>query len=289
MDLCDRLTSPNWQVEWGLPRWLGESRGLPEATCARLVEANVFGLGYIRLTDDDQDGQAATLGAESTRQLAERLYAAAISVYQGLIGPNPWFWGQLERYLAEWRSTGPESLQLNALRATDSELQSLARVGSPLLISVAAVCALARQEDQLARLEAPVRRYLVATVLVDHMSDWQEDLQGGRPNLFVQALLRERPQPTRIDETRLRMAEAMLRPEGAAAYLELAVVQLRAAMSDSEREAVDGLTQTLVRLQERTREASDQLVGGVHSQLRKAADMLFSPSAVGGPAGRHES
>jgi len=277
VELFANVASPNWQVEWGLPRWLGESRGLPETTCAGLVEANVFGLGYVRLTDDCKDGQAGILGPEATRHLAETLYSAAISVYQELIGPHPWFWEQLEHFLAEWRSAGPQSLSLDVLHATDDELHGLARLGSPLQISVAAVCALARQEDQLARLSAPVRSYLVATVLLDHMSDWREDLRDGRPNLFVRALLGEQPPRIQINETRLRMAEAMLQPQGAQAYLELAAGQLRQAISDSRSETLDGLTETLVLLEERTRQAADQLAGEIRSLLRQAADMLFSP------------
>ncbi len=276
-ELFANLASPNWQMEWGLPRWLGESRGLPETTCARLVEANVFGLGYVRLTDDCRDGQAGSLGHEGTRHLADCLYSAAIAVYQEQIGPHTWFWEQLEHFLAEWRSAGPQALALDVLHAADDELHGLARLGSPLQISVAAVYALARQEDQFERLAAPVRSYLVAAVLLDHMSDWREDLRDGRPNLFVRALLGEQPPENQINETRLRMSDAMLQPEGAQAYLELAAGHLRQAISASRSESLDGLTEYLVLVDERTRQATDQLVGGIRSLLRQAADMLFSP------------
>jgi hypothetical protein len=85
---------------------LAESRGLPETTCACLVEANVLGLGYVRLTDDCSDGQAGPLGPEASTRLAQALYHEAIAIYERLIGPHEWFWGRLDRLLAEWRSAG---------------------------------------------------------------------------------------------------------------------------------------------------------------------------------------
>ena len=39
-------------MEWGLPRWLGEAFDLSETTIHDLILANVFLLGFVRITDD---------------------------------------------------------------------------------------------------------------------------------------------------------------------------------------------------------------------------------------------
>jgi hypothetical protein len=276
MMLLARLVSPNWQMEWGLPRWLAESRGLPEPTCGSLVAANVLGLGYIRLTDDCIDGQAGALGPEATMRLASALYHEAIAIYETLIGPHAWFWAQLDRYLVEWRSAGTQILSVDVLHATHAEMQSLKLLGAPLQICIAAVCALASEENQLERLASPVGSCLVASVLLDHMSDWRDDLAGGRPNLFVRALLGEQPPRTEIDESLRRMAEAMLQTERVQTYLNLATGELQVAISASRRERLDDLTEYLCLLEEEVRQAADHLVGGIRSLLRQAAELIFS-------------
>jgi len=275
-ELFANLASTNWQMEWGLPRWLAESRGLPQTVCARLVEANVLGLGYVRLADDGADGQTGSLDLEETRRLADSLYPAAIAVYEDLIGPNPWFWQQLERFLTEWRSAGLQVLSVDVLDANHEGLQGLARLGAPLQICVAAVCALAGQEEHLARLAAPVNSYLVASVLIDHLCDWREDLRAGRPNLLVRSLLGEQMPGIPIDESQLRMAEAMLQPGRVNTYLKLAAGELRDAISASRRERLDGLADYLGLFEEETRQTADYLVGEIRSLLRQAAEMLFS-------------
>jgi hypothetical protein len=283
--LFDRLASPNWTVEWGLPRWVGESRGLSEWTCARLVEANVLGLGYVRLADDARDGEAGPLEHPAVRPLADYLYSAAIGVYESLIGHHPWFWGRAEQFLAEWRMVGRHLLTLDALHADDDEILSLAHIGSPLQIGVAAVCAFAHQERELARLTLPVRRYLAATVLLDHMADWREDVGDGRPNLFVRALLGSASPPGPVQAIRRQMAEAMLEPQRAQAFLERVIGQLRLAVGDCRRASLDKFADALTELEARTVEASGRLDGEIRSLLRRAADIAFSPLITEGSPG----
>lgn len=276
IQLFARLASPNWQMEWGLPRWLAESRGLPQTICTSLVEANVLGLGYVRLMDDCSDGQAGPLGPEASMRLAQALYHEAIATYERLIGPHDWFWGRLDRFLVDWRSAGTQALSVDVFRATHTEIHGLRLLGAPLQICLAAVCALAGEENQFDRLAAPINSYLVASVLIDHMSDWGDDLAGGRPNLFVRALMGEQLPVSRIDESKRRMAEAMLDPRRSEAYLDLALGEIRDAISASRLESLDPLTEYLCLLERETREAADQLVGRIHTLLRRAAELVFS-------------
>lgn len=255
---------------------VGGSRGLPETTCTRLVEANVLGLGYVRLIDDCSDDQVGPLGPEASTRLAGALYREAIAIYSKMIGPHEWFWEELDGFLVEWRSAGARILSVDVLHTTHAEIQDLKLLGAPLQICIAAVCALAGEENQFDRLAAPVSSYLVASVLIDHMSDWADDLAGGRPNLFVRALLGEQPPITQIDESKRRIAEAMLQPSRFETYLDLALGELREAISGSRREGLDPLTEYLCQLEQETREAADHLVGSIQTLLRRAAELVFS-------------
>jgi hypothetical protein len=216
------------------------------------------------------------LGPEASTRLANALYHEAIAIYEELIGPHAWFWEQLDRLLVEWRSAGTGILSMDVLHATRTEIQELKLLGAPLQICLAAVCALAGEENQLDGLAAPVGSYLVASVLIDHMSDWGDDLAGGRPNLFVRALLGEQLPVSPIDESKRRMAEAMLDPKRLETYLDLALGEIRDAISASRLESLDPLTEYLCLLERETREAADHLVGNIHTLLRRAAEIVFS-------------
>lgn len=65
-ELLDRISTRNWALEWGLPRWLGEAFHLPESTIHELILANIFLLGFLRIIDDviDDDFQLSGIAIE---------------------------------------------------------------------------------------------------------------------------------------------------------------------------------------------------------------------------------
>ena len=48
----ERISTPNWALEWGLPLWLGDMLGLSEDVTLELEIANVYMLAFGRLADD---------------------------------------------------------------------------------------------------------------------------------------------------------------------------------------------------------------------------------------------
>ncbi|MCJ7825284.1 MAG: hypothetical protein MUP44_10320, partial [Anaerolineales bacterium] len=188
--LFARIAVPNWSVEWNLPRWLGDALGLSEAQQRQLVAATVFGLGYVRLHDDRRDGEAASGSGEISRRLELLLKQAAESELRALLGEHRWFWEQYQRDLGHWHQASRNAqLLTNVFEVNPGSLIQLGDIGAPLLIVCAAGYALQTGKQSLELLTTPVRHYLAAVVLYDHLKDWQEDLAAGRPNLFITAML----------------------------------------------------------------------------------------------------
>ncbi len=55
--VLNRITPPNWTLEWSLPGWLGGTLGLGAPAIASLTLANVLGLAFVKLQDDLLDGE----------------------------------------------------------------------------------------------------------------------------------------------------------------------------------------------------------------------------------------
>src|SRR5690606_17833130 len=72
--LLARLAPPQWQLEWYLPKWLGDAFGLSPDTTASLVLANVYGLAYIALQDKIADEGLAADDQVTTVSLGAALY-----------------------------------------------------------------------------------------------------------------------------------------------------------------------------------------------------------------------
>ncbi|HET7009581.1 MAG TPA: hypothetical protein VFI11_02295 [Anaerolineales bacterium] len=272
-----RLATPNWQLEWNLPRWLAEAFALPEEVVRRVVLANVLGLGYVRMIDDLRDRETASLGLADTRSLANVLYEAAISTYLEMLGTHEWFWAQLERFLHEWQAVKPEDVCLDVLHAGGADVQSLARLGSPLHIGTAAMCAISGQEGRLEEMMEPVRHYLVACVLLDHMQDWREDTQAGRPNLFVRALLDGQPSDEQSPAITVRVCEAFLRSQPVQDYLDLAGNHFHVALSLSRRQRLHRLADYLETRRQTARRTAEDLARRIDYLRGQAAGILFEP------------
>ena len=79
--LLDRISPPNWALEWSLPGWLGNAHGLDISTIADLTLANVFGLAYIKLQDDLLDGEVGGDDRQAALLLSSVLHRKWLLVY----------------------------------------------------------------------------------------------------------------------------------------------------------------------------------------------------------------
>ena len=100
--LLDRISTPNWTLEWHLPRWLGDAFGLSPGKIQALVLSNVYGLTYIRLQDDLVDDEMSQATRMTTILLATALYHLWMLQYVQLFAGESPFWSCLERFMAQW-------------------------------------------------------------------------------------------------------------------------------------------------------------------------------------------
>ena len=186
--LLDRISPPNWTLEWSLPGWLGSAHGLDTSTIADLTLANVFGLAYIKLQDDLLDGEVGGDDRQAALLLSSVLHRKWLLVYTGLFPGDSPFWGFFEQYMTQWaRATWASRQEHSKPWATwgVEDLLILGQRDAPLKICAAAACLLNQRQELLPLLESALDHLLIGAVLLDHAMDWAGDLAAGRYNAFV--------------------------------------------------------------------------------------------------------
>lgn len=186
--MLDRLSPPNWTLEWSLPGWLGASLGLPPPMVVDLTLANVFGLAYIKLQDDLIDHEIGDGDRPCALLLSTALHRQWLLVYARLLPGESCFWDRFESYMAQWaeatlKSRQPWSRSFTAWTAED--FLDLGHRGAPLKSCAAAACVLVGQEGLMPQLETLLDHLLIGAVLLDHAIDWSDDLAQGHYNAFV--------------------------------------------------------------------------------------------------------
>jgi hypothetical protein len=160
------------------------------------VASNVLGLGYVRLTDDIADGEIPAGRLSDASALATRLFETAVAPYRQLLPHSAHFWDLFGSVMETWRS---------------APAKALAERGAPLKVSASALLELAGRRDLYPALEECLDHGLAAMVLYDHFCDWREDLEAGRWNAFVAAIV---PGPA----TPARVTAALMAGVGMASY-----------------------------------------------------------------------
>ena len=100
--VLDRVSPPNWTLEWSLPGWLGDALHLPAGPTADLTLANVVGLAYVRLRDDLMDGEIPEGDRRTALMLATAFYRTWLLAYTDMFASGSPFWAFFEQYMAQW-------------------------------------------------------------------------------------------------------------------------------------------------------------------------------------------
>ena len=216
-DLLRRISTPNWVLEWGLPRWLGETFNLPDDTIYGLILANVYLLGFVRLTDDivdDDFGEAGAKIAWLSPTECKKDTPAGHHNQQILLGTlleHLWLRQHVKLLAASDRSKEKDRL-LNAYlessvlflsewiiatsdkdrrpthRFSDFTEEDYFRMGhrfSLLKACCVVVCQLAGREEEIPHLCKSIDQILTGVVMADEVFDWMDDLENGRYNTFI--------------------------------------------------------------------------------------------------------
>lgn len=186
--LLVKLSPPQWQLEWCLPRWLGDSYGLPPDVTETLILANVTGLIFVCLQDQLADEGVPPADLPAAICLGAALHRQWIRYYHPLLDATSPFWRAFDDIMAQWMHALAASNRMPDVdfpTLLQREPGLLAHRAAPLKVCCAAAAYLARRVDLLPPLAAALDHLHVAAVLLDHVHDWQDDLQAGRYNAFV--------------------------------------------------------------------------------------------------------
>jgi hypothetical protein len=232
--VLNRITPPNWTLEWSLPGWLGGTLGLGAPAIASLTLANVLGLAFVKLQDDLLDGEIEDEDRPVAQLLAAVLHRKWLLVFARQLPGESRFWVDFESYMVQWAQAtlaGRQGWPRPFADWTDEELLMLGWRGAPLKSCAVAACRLAHRDELIPQFEAALDRLLIGAVLLDHAVDWSDDLMQGRPNAFV-AYCSLRPQaPAHQEENRRAVLAELTIGKGGQSYFRLLLGELAAAQA----------------------------------------------------------
>jgi hypothetical protein len=276
--LVDRISPPNWTLEWSLPGWLGSVHGLDTSTIADLTLANVFGLAYIKLQDDLSDGDVGEDDRQAALLLSTVLHRKWLLVYTGLFPGDSPFWGYFEQYMVQWvRATWASRQEHFKSWAAwgEEELSILGQRGAPLKICAAAACLLTQRAELIPRLESALDHLLIGAVLLDHALDWAEDLAAGRYNAFVASASTLPQTSEHAEANRLAVAEELLIGRAGQPYFQLLRRELAAAGAMARQAGCEDLARYISWLRRETTSCSNGMAATARDQLQRAIESLF--------------
>jgi hypothetical protein len=276
--LLVKLSPPQWQLEWYLPRWLGESYGLTEEVTGTLVQANLTGLIFVCLQDKlvDEGFDPAALPAAIC--LGAAAHQQWIQHYLPLFEPSSPFWRQFDDYLTQWLHALAGSNQMpdsDFITVLHGEPGLLAQRAAPLKICCAAAADLAQRADLLAPLASTLDHLHVAAVLLDHAHDWREDLEAGRYNAFVHFAS---PIPQTLDQralNRQRVHEELFLGDTGRTYFDHALRSLELAQAQAALTACPPLIAYLDWYRTTVLTAQDSLAQSARQVVEAAKQLIF--------------
>ena len=240
------------------------------------MAVNVFGLGYIRMHDDRRDGEIHLADEVTARALETLLFEAAWGELHRLVGEDPSFWHAFEAIMVRWEQAAIDPAPEISVRSmSPAELNRLADVGAPLLITCAACGALRPGTPEHDAIEKPVRHYLSAAVLYDHMKDWKDDLAAGRPNLFVAAMFDDQPETQDHDTIRQRIQRGLIQTYDVQSYSALVIRELLHGADAAQAHGLDAFAQHLRALAGQANETEAQTLEGIQHYLIQGTALFF--------------
>jgi len=276
--LLDRISPPNWTLEWSLPGWLGRAHGLDTSIIADLTLANVFGLAYIKLQDDLLDDEVGGDDRQAALLLSSVLHRKWLLVYSRLFPGDSLFWRYFEQYMAQWVRATWASRQEHAKPWAawgEEDLLILGQRGAPLKICAAAACLLAQRAELIPQFESALDHLLIGAVLLDHALDWAEDLAAGRYNAFV-ASASGWPQTAEHQAANRRaVAEELLVGRAGQPYFQLLRRELTAARATARQAGCEDLARYISWLRRETISYNTGMAARQRDQLHRAIESLF--------------
>jgi hypothetical protein len=276
--ILDKISTPNWTLEWFLPRWLGNSFGLSPDVIRALTLSNVLGLAFLRLVDDQVDGENQVADLVTTLSLATRLYHLAFQPYREFMVGYPHFWDYADEFMAQWTnaifaSNRPPQEGLRDF--SQDHYQLLAQLGAPLKICCLAAWSLSNQKPVLQNLLLSIDHYVIGAVLLDHYKDWQKDIIARRYNLFVDHALQGDKMLLTHDEVQSSVQEAILNIEVMDSYFSIILKQVQTAHAYASKIRCNELEQHLRSFHQQIALHADEMIHSIEDVIQLAGQKIF--------------
>ncbi len=306
--LYSRISSPHWALEWGLARWIGEAYGLPEPLIHTLTLANIFLLGFVRISDDlvDMDFQPAEIPIDwlpapqrpTDFSAAPQEQAGALSpsghsqsVLLGILLQNLWlkqhlsllesheidpcrYWEDLTEALSQWiiATSDQERRPAHGFSSfTEADFLRMGHRFSLLKTCGVASCLLAGRHDCIGPLSSAVDHILVGVVLMDDAFDWLSDLQQGRYNAFVAYCTGSEQTRQRQDLNRQEVLHAVYIEQKLHPFFDIILARLATAGTFARQSGVEKLAAFINCLSFDMQAYQQKLDQYVLAQLREAS------------------
>lgn len=276
--LLAKLSPPQWQLEWYLPRWLGDSYGLLPEMTESLSVANVTGLLYICLQDKLADDGLPPSTATAAICLSAALQHRWGDRYRPLLDGMPLFWRYFDEYLAQWIHALAYSNQMpdqDFSTLLCAEPGRLSHRAAPLKICCAAATCLAERANLLAPLTSALDHLHVAAVLIDHADDWREDLEAGRYNAFIHYASPTRQTLDQRAANRRQVYEMLFLGDAGRAYFDHALHHLDVAHHHAQTCACPPLVTYLDWYHTTLLTAQDTLTQSARQVVEAAQQLIF--------------
>jgi hypothetical protein len=281
--VLDRISPPNWTLEWSLPGWLGDALGLPVAPAADLTLANIYGLAYVRLQDDLADGEIAEGDRPAVLMLSAVLYQKWLLTYTRLFSGGSPFWSFFEQYMAQWVSATLRSHRPPATAFRDYEeadLRGLGERGAPLKICAAGACLLAGRDQLIPQLASTLDHLLIGAVLLDHAQDWIGDLVSYRYNAFVAYASPLAQVPELMEANRQAVVKELIVGKEARPYFALLRRQLQTAIDEARATGVLTLADYAAWLRRQADAYRRRLAQDARAQLHGLAERVLGSAST---------
>lgn len=291
--VLDHIASNKWALEWQLSRLLGQAYGLQPEAMESLTVCGILGLCAIRTMDDLADERPETHQA-SRVALSSTFYTQALLQYLHLFDSHARetrdaFMENVSLFMSQWARSAlvnPDTPILTLTRDTllsaldgDAAAQ-LAWRGAPLKIGAVAACLLAGCSHRLPGLTRALDRAILALVLLDHYSDWEEDLVMGRANVYVAHVSPGPQNHMHVNTHRLVVMQKILDNHGNDVYFEAIAKCLADALACAEQSGCPQLRNHLRALTHQVEQYGQTQGKTARALLRDAAALLFDDAGA---------
>ena len=265
-ELFDRISTRNWALEWGLPRWLGEAFELPETVIHELTLSNVLLLGFVRIIDDvvDEDFQPSekTIDWASTKNIRSRFKKDKRNqaILLGVLLQSLWYKHHVNllcnalprnssklsydnelvsnylnseiKSLSEWINATSDEDRRPFVGFSSFDETEYIKIGhrfSLLKTCCVVTCSIAGRDKEIPSLTRAIDNILTSAVMIDDIFDWSNDLQTGRYNVFI-AFCSDLPQVKKFqNKNELSVLRAIYLDKKLEPYFELILERLSIA------------------------------------------------------------